>query len=232
MADFDSFNYDIESRLPEWWKGFGALEPVNQYTQKLIADILEGLLTTLGVVQPLNCWLTIPEEYNWYHHYKTNDKLLQYRNEKLSGEKAAPYLFSTNENKDNKIIAKLPNTKRNCDAEIQLKLLGTQINKTYDDEKIIDKNFLTKEENIEKLTIQNADQEINFFNIPSTSTIRISTKDQRITVDGSEDTYKIEGINKTAVPGCIYLTLGQCLTDASKFESDSDNTNDSFWGET
>lgn len=197
MADFDSFNYDIESRLPEWWKGFGALEPVNQYTQKLIADILEGLLTTLGVVQPLNCWLTIPEEYNWYHHYKANDKLLQYRNEKLSGEKAAPYLFSTNENKDNKIIAELPNTKRNCDAEIQLKLLGTQINKTYDDEKIIDKNFLTKEENIEKLTIQNADQEINFFNIPSTSTIRISTKDQRITVDGSEDTYKIEGkINK------------------------------------
>lgn len=197
MADFDSFNYDIESRLPEWWKGFGALEPVNQYTQKLIADILEGLLTTLGVVQPLNCWLTIPEEYNWYHHYKANDKLLQYKNEKLSGEKAAPYLFSTNDYKDNKIIAKLPNTKRNCDVEIQLKLLGTQINKTYDDEKIIDKNFLTKEENIEKLTIQNADQEINFFNIPSTSTIRISTKDQRITVDGSEDTYKIKGkINK------------------------------------
>ena len=49
MADFDSFDYDIESRLPEWWKGFGALEPVNQYTQKLIAEILEGLLTTLGV---------------------------------------------------------------------------------------------------------------------------------------------------------------------------------------
>lgn len=55
-------------------------------------------------------------------------------------------------------------------------------------------------------------------------------KDQKMVIMG--DTYKIEGINKTAVPGCIYLTLGQCLTDASKFESDSDNTNDSFWGET
>ena len=76
MADFDSFDYDIEKRLPEWWKGFGALEPVNQYTQILIADILQGLLTTMGVVQPLNCWLTIPEEYTWYHHYKATDDFI------------------------------------------------------------------------------------------------------------------------------------------------------------
>lgn len=204
MADFDSFDYDIEGRLPEWWKGFGALEPVNKYTQKLIADILEGLLTTLGVVQPLNCWLTIPEEYDWYHHYKVNDKLLKYKNEKLSGEKAAPYLFSTNDYKDNKVIAELPNTKRNCHGEIQLKLLGTQINKTYDDEKLVQKNFLTKEENIEKLTIQNADQEISFFNIPSTSTIKISTEDQRFSVDDDENAYEIEGEIKKIKPSIKY----------------------------
>ena len=77
MASFDSFDYDIANRLPEWWKGFGALEPVNQYTQTLIAEILQALLSTMGVVQPLNCWLTIPEEYTWYHHYKATDDLLE-----------------------------------------------------------------------------------------------------------------------------------------------------------
>lgn len=53
-------------------------------------------------------------------------------------------------------------------------------------------------------------------------------KDQRLMIEG--DTFKIEGINKTAVPGCIYLTLGQCLTDAAKFDSDADESDDSFWG--
>ena len=60
MPGFDSLNYDIEERLPEWWKGFGALEPLNEYTQHLIANILQALLTNIGVVQPLNCWKSIP----------------------------------------------------------------------------------------------------------------------------------------------------------------------------
>ena len=76
MPGFDSLNYDIEGRLPEWWKGFGALEPLNEYTQHLIANILQALLTNIGVVQPLNCWKSIPEEYTWYHHYTSTDDYL------------------------------------------------------------------------------------------------------------------------------------------------------------
>lgn len=46
-----------------------------------------------------------------------------------------------------------------------------------------------------------------------------------------EDTYKIEGINKTACSGCVYLTLGQCLTDKSLIDGAADDTNNSFWGD-
>lgn len=53
-------------------------------------------------------------------------------------------------------------------------------------------------------------------------------KDLKFVIEG--DTFKIEGINKTAVQGCVYLTLGQCLTDEAKKYTDSDNSNTSFWG--
>ena len=178
MADFDSFDYDIESRLPEWWKGFGALEPINKYTQELIAEILQGLLTTMGVVQPLNCWLSIPEEYNWYHHYKaTDDYLKDEQGNVIITDKAVTTLF-----KANKIHAQIPNTKRNCDARIKLKLLGREINDTKNTSEIID-----------ELTIQNADQIIKIHNIPSVSTIEISTKDNEILIDGESNPNIIEG---------------------------------------
>lgn len=54
-------------------------------------------------------------------------------------------------------------------------------------------------------------------------------KDLKMMIAG--DTYKIEGINKTAVPGCAYLTLGQCLTDTAKNDGEADFTNNSFWGD-
>ena len=193
MADFDSFDYDIESRLPEWWKGFGALEPVNYYTQQLIAEILQGLLTTMGVVQPLNCWLNIPEEYTWYHHYKpTDDYLIDNRDTSIINN-AVTTLFPNNETH-----AVLPNTKRNCHAKIQLRLLGTEINRTEEGE--IDKEtgaLVVNKEIIEKLTIQNADQIITFNNIDTTSTIEILTETNEILIDGVERTDLIEGkINK------------------------------------
>ena len=53
-------------------------------------------------------------------------------------------------------------------------------------------------------------------------------KDMKFIIEG--DTYKIEGINKTAVSGCVYLTLGQCLTDEAKDYAHTDENN-SFWGE-
>lgn len=53
-------------------------------------------------------------------------------------------------------------------------------------------------------------------------------KDMKFLIEG--DSFKIAGINKTAVPGCVYLTLNQCLTDMAQFDAREDNTNDSFWG--
>ena len=181
MADFDSFDYSIEKRLPEWWKGFGALEPLNKYTQDLIAKILEKLLGVMGVVQPLNCWLTIPEEYTWYHHYKPTDDMLKDENGDTIIDNAVTKLFA-----GSKIHAQVPNTKRNCHAKIRLKLLGRDI-----------ENKPKNSEIIEELVIQNAEQKIILNNIPTTSTIEISTKDNEILIDGVENTDLIDGkINK------------------------------------
>ena len=196
MADYDSFNYDIESRLPEWWKGFGALEPVNKYTQELIVDILQGLLGVMGVVQPLNCWLTIPEEYNWFHHYQLLDDYLQDENGKKIINNVTTTLFP-----GNKIHAIVPNTKRNCHAKIQLKLLGTEILKTDDGEIDTDKKpLITNKEIIEELTIENAGQKITLSNIPSISTIEILTETQEILIDGKSPSNLINGEIKKIKP--------------------------------
>ena len=40
MADYDSFSYEINNRLPEWWKNDALAFPINKYTQDLIAEIL------------------------------------------------------------------------------------------------------------------------------------------------------------------------------------------------
>lgn len=190
MADFDSFNYDIESRLPEWWKGFGALEPINKYTQELIAEILQGLLTTMGVVQPLNCWLSIPEEYNWYHHYQPLDDFLVDENgNKVITERPVTTLFRANQ-----IHAIIPNTKRNCHARIQLKLLGTEIARNKEGE--VDEesgSLISSKEIIDELKIINADQEIVLNNITTTSVIEISTENNEIIVDGVSSSDIIDG---------------------------------------
>ena len=165
---FDSFNYDIIKRMPEWYKEDKFIKPVNEYTQTLLADILEGLLTNTGVVQPLNCWLTIPEEYTWYHHYKPADKLLVYDEYSFS-ENSTTTLIP---NKTTKAI--LPNTKRPCHAKIKLKLLGTEVKES---------NRLYESENIEEFIIENAGQQIIINNIPSISTIEISTEDNEILID-------------------------------------------------
>lgn len=186
MASFDSFDYDIKSRLPEWWKSFGALEPINEYTQILISEIIESLLSSTGIVQPLNCWLTIPEEYNWYHHYYATDDFLWA--EQPDGKiikKGTTTLF-----KNEKTIAILPNTKRKCHAKIKLKLEGSDITKNQEGE-IVDS--FDENENIELLTIKNGTQKIEIKNLKTVSTIEILTETNQILIDGKEDYNFIEG---------------------------------------
>ena len=40
MPSFETFEYDIKSRLPEWWKDDKLAMPINEYTQDLISKIL------------------------------------------------------------------------------------------------------------------------------------------------------------------------------------------------
>lgn len=174
MASFESFSYDIRSRLPEWWKDDALAFSVNKYTQDLIAKILEGLLTTTGVVQPLNVWKSIPEEYNWYHHYEELDEYLTH----IEGEeevKTPVCKFFSN----SIMTAYVPNTKRKCHAKIKIKLNGGELD--------------SKNQIIEEFVIRNGDQQIVLHNIPKVCTIDILTESHQILVDGETNTYLIEG---------------------------------------
>lgn len=184
MGNFDSFEYDIKSRLPEWWKENALAFPVNQYTQDLISKILEELLSNTGVVQPLNVWKTIPEEYNWYHHYTELDDYLEYKNNDIILDNPVckfPVGGQT--------IAYLPNTKRKCNAKIRLVLKGTD-----------SKNKTT----IDELILTNGNQKITFNNIPSVSTIEILTKTNQILIDGEENYNLVTGSFKYIEPNIKY----------------------------
>lgn len=189
MANFDSFNYEIERRMPEWWKGFGLLEPVNKYVQEIIVSILEDLLTNTGVAQPINCWLTIPEEYHWFHHYQELDSNLIYIN---NGEIIENPVNTILGGDNDKIIALLPNTKRKCHAKIRLKLTG------YSEDSDI------KDSNIESLIIKNANQIIEIQNISKTSLIEISTENHEILIDGKPSTNLTTGFFDKIQPTIKY----------------------------
>ena len=189
MASFDSFNYEIERRMPEWWKGFGLLEPVNKYVQEIIVSILEDLLTNTGVAQPINCWLTIPEEYHWFHHYQELDSNLIYIN---NGEIIENPVNTILGGDNDKIIALLPNTKRKCHAKIRLKLTG------YSEDSDI------KDSNIESLIIKNANQIIEIQNISKTSLIEISTENHEILIDGKPSTNLTTGFFDKIQPTIKY----------------------------
>ena len=189
MANFDSFNYEIERRMPEWWKGFGLLEPVNKYVQEIIVSILEDLLTNTGVAQPINCWLTIPEEYHWFHHYQELDSNLIYIN---NGEIIENPVNTILGGDNDKIIALLPNTKRKCHAKIRLKLTG------YSEDSDI------KDSNIESLIIKNANQIIEIQDISKTSLIEISTENHEILIDGKPSTNLTTGFFDKIQPTIKY----------------------------
>ena len=44
MGAFDQENYEIRSRLPEWWKSDLFLEVVNNYSVQVVTDMLQEFL--------------------------------------------------------------------------------------------------------------------------------------------------------------------------------------------
>lgn len=170
---YDSFNYDIKSKMPLWWQEDTFLEPINRYSQELLKDLIGGFLTNLGIVQPVQVWKTLPTEYSWIHTYIEHDPLLQNAEGGTVSKQLKPNI---------PIRAYIPNSKRNCHGEIQLRLTG-------------DSNGLQKP--LKRLVIRNAHQKIILKNITTTSDIKISTESQSILVDGVYRSDLIEGeINK------------------------------------
>lgn len=186
MTNYDSFSYDIRSRLPEWWKDDKLAASINDYTQDLIAEILQALLSSTGVVQPLNVWKSIPEEYHWYHHYQSIDDYLSYETKDKSKYIDNPTCILYG---GDTLIARVPNTKRKCHAKIKLKLKGGELSDTLDDN-IHDK---TNKTIIDELVFSNAGRDVTLHNIPNVSTIEISTEDNKILIDGEDSGYLIEG---------------------------------------
>lgn len=166
---FDTFNYDIKSKLPLWWQEDTFLEPINRYSQELLKELIGGFLTNLGVVQPIQVWKTLPTEYSWIHTYIENDDLLRNK----QGGTVPRHLIA-----NQPIIAEIPNSKRNCHGIIQLQLNGDN---------------LGAKKNIGKLTIKNANQIITIKNINTMSDIKIFTEDQSILIDGVQRSDLVEG---------------------------------------
>lgn len=166
---FDTYNYDIKSKLPLWWQEDTFLEPINRYSQELLKELIGGFLTNLGVVQPIQVWKTLPTEYSWIHTYIENDDLLRNK----QGGTVPRHLIA-----NQPIIAEIPNSKRNCHGIIQLQLNGDN---------------LGAKKNIGKLTIKNANQIITIKNINTMSDIKIFTEDQSILIDGVQRSDLVEG---------------------------------------
>ena len=166
---YDSINYDIKSRLPEWWKHDGFLEPINRYSQELIRDIIGGLLGNFGVVQPFQIWKTLPTEYSWTHMYGSGDPML-----KRPEGGYSPLILQANK----PVYAYIPNSKRNCHGIIQLRLEG---------------DIQGFEKSLGKLTIKNANQTITFNDITTTTDIKIFTEDGTILIDGVQQNDLVTG---------------------------------------
>lgn len=185
MPDWDTINDDIRAKLPEYWKSDLFLEPVNRYTQELSIQFLADFLSSLGVVRPIQVWKTLPEEYHWEHTYfHTDDPFLYYdqleksTKRKIIREKAPLTIEPENDEWKKVLCAKVPNTKRNCNAVIRIELDGSPDNKI---------------EIIDELKIKNVDQVITIKKISNRATIDIITESDTILIDGVENSNMVKG---------------------------------------
>ena len=166
---YDSFNYDIKSKMPEWWREDTLLEPINRYSQKLIRDLVGGLLENIGVVQPVQVWKTLPTEYSWTHSYMKYDP-------RLKNEQGVPSDLKLQSNTP--IRAYIPNSKRNCHAIIELQLEGN------------DENI---DEPLKKITLKNANQKIIIKDIKTSTNIKIITETNNILIDNTSQSNLVKG---------------------------------------
>ena len=65
MGKFDNYNYEINKRLPEFWKDDLFLKPIERFSALLMRDSIQTFMEKMGVMQPFMVWKTLPEEYFW-----------------------------------------------------------------------------------------------------------------------------------------------------------------------
>ena len=194
MAKFDVHNLEINSKLPEWWKNDALLNPINEYVQQIIINMVSSMLNNIGVAQPFNIWKWLPIEYNWTHNYYTGDEYLQRRVMKITPEQP--------------ITALVPNTKRPCDAYIHLTLKGNQRDNQENT------NLREQNRNV-NLTIKNGFQTLSFKNISNLSDIEIYTQSGDILIDGVMNSDLFEGSFKKIQPVVKNPNYEETYIDAS-----------------
>ena len=168
MGAFDVENYEIWTRLPEWWKDDLFLTVVNHYSSVVIRDVLKEFLPYMAVMQPWMLWKYLPEEVNWKHEY------VPYKDDWIKQNKGLTL------QEDNPIVVGFPNTKRDCDVIIDLEL--HPYHRDMDGLKSFDINIYK----IKTLKITNANQELLIHDIDTKSHIVIDTKEEKVLIDDED----------------------------------------------
>lgn len=168
---FDSENFAIREKLPEWYKSNLFLEPTERYSQEFISKNFQHLLESLGLIQPIEIWKTLPEEYDYSHHFKDFDERV------FKNESNQPKLQFGKDNKNNpyQFTISLPVTKRPVHSVIKIQIHP------------VVKDIVA---NIGYVTISNENQVLKLNNVKSNSLIEIFTKDNIVRVDGVSVEYE------------------------------------------
>lgn len=168
MGAFDNYNYEINKRLPEYWKQDIFLTPIERFSALLMRDTVQRFMEKLGVLQPFMVWKTLPEEYNWQWGFEDFDI-------RLANNEENPNCNQTLQlGSGNHIVAQLPLTKRNVHGYIVIELSSMSFSDT------------TEYTHIDELIIKNADQTLKIRDIDSKTTIEIYTENNIILLNDSE----------------------------------------------
>lgn len=103
---FDNRNLKINRGLPTWFNDNVFFAPIEKYSQEFTLDAIDKLFEPLGVIQPIQLWKNLPNDYNWVHVFKNGDERLD-----------SFLKFNGN----NKVNISLPLTQRPLDFKITIK---------------------------------------------------------------------------------------------------------------
>ena len=168
MGLFDNYNYEINARLPEYWKSDIFLKPIERFSALLMKDTIQRFMEKIGVLQPFMVWKTLPEEYHYEYGFDDYDIRLASKEENPNCNQTL-MLSPTNH-----IVAQLPLTKRNVHAYIVIDLSSLSFSDS------------TEYTEIQELIIKNADQTLKIKDINSKTLIEIYTESNTILINDSE----------------------------------------------